>query len=94
MGFFKRTTASLDAGDSTTITGPAGTSGLNKIYVSSTNLTYAVVQTGQGSNELPKSANTNYQEGFFPLQQSGNTVTVTAFGMSSAETVTILTEWV
>lgn len=93
MGVFKRTVISLDAGDSVTIKGPTGTSGIKKMYLTSTNLTFATVKTDAHVNELAKSANTNYEEGYYPLEQSASEITVTAFGMGSAEAVTIITEW-
>ena len=94
MGIFVRTVESKDAGETITIKAPAGKSNINKIYITSANLTYAVVKTDDGANTIIKSANTNYQEGYYPLQQSASEIDVTVFGMSSAEAVTVETEWV
>lgn len=93
MGVFKRTVVSLDAGDSTNIKGPAGTGGIKRIYVTSTNLTFCTVKTDAHVNEVIKSVNTNLQEGYYPLEQSASEITITAFGMGAAENVTISTEW-
>lgn len=94
MGIFIRTVESKDAGESISIKAPAGRSNLNKIYITSTNLTYAVVKTNDGANTIIKSVNTNYQEGYYPLQQSADEIDITVFGMGAAENVTVETEWV
>ena len=94
MGIFIRTVESKDAGETITIKAPAGKSSLNKIYITSTNLTYAVVKTDDAANTIIKSVNTNYQEGYYPLQQSAAEIDITVFGMGSAEAVTVETEWV
>lgn len=93
MGVFTRTVISLDAGEATTIKGPTGTSGVKKLYLTSANLTYGSVQTDSHVNSLAKSVNTNYAEGYYPLNQSASEVTVTVYGMGSAEAVTIIVEW-
>ena len=94
MGIFVRTVESKDAGEVITIKAPAGKSQLNRIYITSTNLTYAVVKTDEATNTIIKSTNTNYQEGYYPLQQSANEIDITVFGMGSAEAITVETEWV
>ena len=94
MGIFIRSVESKNAGETITIKAPAGKSNLNKIYLTSTNLTYAVVKTAEATNTLIKSVNTNYQEGYYPLQQQADEIDVTVFGMGSAESVTIESEWV
>ena len=94
MGIFVRTVESKDAGETITIKAPASKGNLNKIYITSTNLTYAVVKTDEGANTIIKSANTNYQEGYYPLQQPASEIDITVFGMGTAEAVTIETEWV
>lgn len=94
MGIFVRTVESKDAGETITIKAPAGRGNINKIYITSTNLTYATVKTEEGNNTIIKSANTNYQEGYYPLQQSASEIDVTVFGMGAAESVTVETEWV
>ncbi len=94
MGIFVRTVESKDAGEVITIKAPAGKGNLNKIYITSTNLTYAVVKTDEATNTIIKSTNTNYQEGYYPLQQPANEIDITVFGMGTAEAVTVETEWV
>ena len=94
MGIFVRTVETKDAGEMITIKAPAGRSSINKIYITSTNLSYAVVKTDEATNSVIKSPNTNYQEGYYPLQQSAGEIDITVFGMGSAEAVTIETEWV
>ena len=94
MGIFVRTVESKDAGETITIKAPAGRGSINKIYITSANLTYASVKTEEGVNSVIKSANTNYQEGYYPLQQRADEIDVTVFGMGSAEAVTVETEWV
>ncbi len=94
MGIFVRTVESKDAGETITIKAPAGKGSINKIYITSTNLAYASVKTEEGVNSVIKSANTNYQEGYYPLQQRADEIDVTVFGMGSAEAVTVETEWV
>lgn len=94
MGIFVRTVETKNAGESMAIKAPAGTGSINKIYITSANLTYATVRTADGVNTIIKSANTNYQEGYYPLQQSAEEIDVTVFGMGAGEAVTVETEWV
>ena len=94
MGIFVRTVESKNAGETITIKAPSGKSSLNKIYLTSTNLTYGSVKTSEGVNSLVKSTNTNYQEGYYPIQQAAAEIDITVFGMGSAEDVTVVTEWV
>ena len=94
MGIFVRTVESKNAGETITIKAPAGKNNLNKIYITSTNLTYAVIKTDEATNTIIKSTNTNYQEGYYPLQQGAAEIDITVFGMGSSENVTVETEWV
>ena len=94
MGIFTQKIVSLNGGESVTLDAPSGKSSINKIYITSTNLTYANVVTDEGVNQVQKSANTNYAEGYWPLQQPAAKPTITVFGPSTAENVTIIIEWV
>lgn len=94
MGVWTRTVASLDAGDSTDIKAPTGTSGIHRVYVTSTNLTYITLKTDNHLNTLGKSADTTLNGGYYTLDQEASEITITAFGMSSAENVTVYAEWV
>lgn len=93
MGIFKRTVKSLATGESVTISKPIGTEGVKKVYLTSANLTYAQGQTDAGVNSLVKSANTNYQEGYYPLNQKTEELIITVNGIAVAEDVTIISEW-
>lgn len=84
----------MQDGDSFTKTRPAGaTKGIKSIYVSSSNLTYATVETDKRKDDVPKSANFKYNEGFFPLMAEASSFTITIYGPSSAEDVIVWVEW-
>jgi len=93
MGVFTRHVHSLNAGESVTIKAPGGVAGVKKLYVTSTNITYANIKTDQYVNSVPKSANTNYAEGYYPLEQTASEIFITVFGMGAAENVTFVIEW-
>lgn len=94
MGIFIRSVESKDAGETITIQSPAGRGSINKIYITGATLTHAVVKTDEATNTIIKSVNTNYQEGYYPLQQTAEKIDITVFGMAAAEDVTVETEWV
>ena len=93
MGIFVRTIANLADGGTVQI--PAKTGNLNKVYVTSANLTYVDVETNAGNTQIPKAVSTDYQSGFFPVQESIKApLNITVHGPSSAEDITIICEFV
>ena len=95
MGVFTYKVLNLADGESGIIPKPAGAGRLMKLYATSTNLTHYNV-TAARVNTLPKSANTNYNEGLFPLSQASPSegLDVTVYTGAVAEDITFIAEWI